>query len=170
MNTDELRQRIHEELANRDAHKAIETMCEHGSARQLVWWGCLCAWSIWRPLPPVIEDAALGIASRWVLVGGDAHRRDASDCLQSEAAGHCRLLLSAVVNSGGRLKMGSESFAQPTPDLSKRFLFGFVHTLVGSAGPVRQYEVADKFAQIAVQMLAFSAPDPESVFLQESSR
>lgn len=162
MNTNKLRQTIQASLDNRDAHKAIEIVCENASARQLVWWGCLCAWSIWRPQPPIIEDSAIGIASRWILLGGDEHRRDAAKALESDSVGKCRSLLSAVVNSGGQLKLDSTSHVQPTPDLSNRFVLGFIHTLIGDAGPVRQYEVADHFVQVAVQMLASSAPDPQS--------
>lgn len=169
MKTDSLQQSIKAALENRNAHQAVEIMCENASARHLVWWGCLCAWLTWRPQPPVIEDTALGIASRWVLLGGDEHRRDAASALQSEGVGKCRLLLSAVVNSGGDLKLNSASFAQPTPDLSKRFLFGFVHTLISDAGPVRQYEVADEYAQIAIQMLASPPPAPQRVAVSIAS-
>jgi hypothetical protein len=161
MNNDRLRQSIQAALENRQAHQAIEIMCENATARHLVWWGCLCAWSKWRPQPPVGEDTALGIASRWVLLGGDEHRRDAASALQSEGVGKCRQLLSAVVNSGGELNLEPASFAHPTPDLTKRFLFGFVHTLISDAGPVRQYELADEYAQIAIQMLASPPPDSQ---------
>lgn len=161
MDTDKLRQTIQASLDKRDAHKAIEIMCENASARQLVWWGCLCAWSTWRPQPPIIEDTAIGIASRWILLGGDEHRRDAANALQTDRVGKCRSLLSAVVNSGGQLQLDSTSHVQPTPDLANRFVFGFIHTLIGGAGPVRQYEVADHFIQVAVQMIASSASGPQ---------
>lgn len=43
--------------------------------REAVWWGCQCAWHVFRPMPPEPDAAGLVAAVHWVLDPSDANRR-----------------------------------------------------------------------------------------------
>jgi hypothetical protein len=53
--------------------------------RQAVWWGCLCAWQVYRPSAPAKEAAALEATVRWVQSPTEPNRRQAH--AQGTAAG-----------------------------------------------------------------------------------
>ncbi len=128
-------------------------MGKHAMAKPAVWWGCSCAWYLWRPAPPPDEDESLGIASRWVFSGDDELRRVASHRSEQPNSGCCQWLLKAVVNSGGVLGFPDQPVDRPTPDLAGKFVEGFVHQLMAKTPPVERAQVAQTFVQLARQTL-----------------
>lgn len=148
-----LDQRLARLSQDRDPFLGIDEMCAQGSSRQLVWWGCLCGWSIWRPAPPPGVDESLAVASGWVFESDDNRRREAYLRSETPEARPCKYLLKAVINSGGTLAMPEQPVEMPTPDLAGRFLKGFVHLLLAQNPPPERCQTAQTFLQLARQTL-----------------
>lgn len=163
MNPIELDQQIATAINSRLPYAAIELMCEHSTPKHLVWWGCMCAWSMWRPIPPQTEEESLSIASRWVFEGNDEQRMLAASRAESAHSGLCKWLLKATVNSGGSLAIEGQPVRQPTPNFSGRFIFGFVHQLMSLSPPAKRPVIAQSFAQLARQAIAEPLPSVDQI-------
>ena len=165
MNILELDRRLAIELDAQTPFGAIETMCEHASAEYLVWWGCLCSWSAWRPLPSTCQDQSLAIASRWVFTGDDSILQDAAIRSEMADAGTCKWLLKAIVHSDGAVTTNGHAASMATSDAAGRFLLGFIHQLLSIHSTVNRSTVAHTFVQLARQ--ALSEPFPRSTISLE---
>lgn len=42
--------------------------------RQMIWWGCVCAWHVGRPMLPAAAEAALHAVVRWLQDPGETSR------------------------------------------------------------------------------------------------
>jgi len=127
----------------------------------LVWWGCLCSWSIWRPNPPRDEDGSLAIASQWVFSGDDSFRVEAAVRSEDECAGTCKWLLKAIAHSGGPIMINGHSTSVVTSAATGRFILGFIHQLLAFQPIVSRAAVAQTFVQLARQSI--TEPFPRSV-------
>lgn len=158
MNSKQLDLSLADCLERRQSHEGLTAMCEHSTPKQVVWWGCLCAWSVWRPEPPKQEDKALSIASRWVATEEDEHRINALNeaKLNEELVGSW--LLKAVVNSGGTLATPDQSADQPTPDFAGLYINGFLQQLLSQVPPVQREIKTQTFVQIARQSISEPLP------------
>lgn len=162
MNLLQLDEFIAAQIEARTPNAGIDAMCQHAAPDRLVWWGCLAAWSIWRPAPPSHEDAALAIACRWVFQPTDDLRRAAAIEVKSDSVGLCKQLLQAVQYSGGQLKIDDAGIAQPTPNVSGPYLKGFMHNLMASSPPVQRATTSQNFLQLARQAITRPLPTADA--------
>ncbi|QDS89600.1 hypothetical protein EC9_38000 [Rosistilla ulvae] len=161
MNLDQLDKFLAAQIEARTPNEGIDAMCQHAPANRLIWWGCLSAWSIWRPTPPPVEDAALAIAARWVFQPSDDLRRAAAQQSKSDTVGLCKLLLQAVQFSGGQLKIDDAGTEVPTPNVSGPYTKGFTHNLLAVSPPVERATAAQNLLQLARQAITRPMPTAE---------
>jgi len=164
MNLEQLDAQLASQLDQHHSLEAIDTMSEHAPARRLVWWGCQCAWSLWRPEPVAAEDDALRLIVRWVVEQSDERRIACESMAKTEAAAvtQSRWLLQAAVFSGGELRSSNSPIASPTPDVSGRYVNGFLQNLLAQTDPVERHRLAHSFVQLARQSLAHPLPEPSA--------
>jgi hypothetical protein len=158
LNVQDLDHLLASSLHNRQPHTGLKAMATHATPRYVVWWGCLCGWTVWRPAPPPAEDEWLGIASRWVATGDDELRRLADRHASTEQVGICNWLLRGVVNSGGTLTSSDKAAEMPTPDYAGRYAFGFVQHLLALQSPVERAPLSETFVHLARQTIACPLP------------
>ncbi|QDV13780.1 hypothetical protein CA51_36710 [Rosistilla oblonga] len=161
MNLNQLDEFLAAQIEARTPSEGIDAMCKHAPANRLVWWGCLSAWSIWRPTPPPHEDAALAIAARWVFQPSDELRRAAALQAKADTVGLCKWLLQAVQYSGGQLKIDDAGIDLPTPDVSGAYTKGFMHHLLATSPPVERATASQNFLQLARQAITRPMPTAE---------
>lgn len=158
-----LHHKLAQHLEAKEPFEAIEAMCQHADARTNVWWGCLCAWSVWRPQPPTNEDAALQVASDWAEAPSDPLRQDAWRLANQQPASDARFLLQATIHSGGALQFEGAPNKKPTPDVAGTYIKVFLHQLLASCPPKQRMQSATEFVQIALQLLPPGTPDTKLV-------
>lgn len=108
--------------------------------REAVWWGCLCAWQVYRPKPPDKESKALQATVRWVDDPSEEKRR-ALDA-EKDSAGMetpAGALAAAAFLSGGSLTPTGMPTVAPDPSLTAK-LVGSTVLLVSTRIPGDQCE------------------------------
>jgi hypothetical protein len=158
MNIIELDRRLAIEFDLHAPFGAIEAMCEHASADYLVWWGCLCSWSTWRPIPPPSEDLSLSIASRWVFTRDNTILQEAAIRSEMADASSFKWLLQAIAHSGGSIAVNGHETKMSTSDTAGRFVLGFIHQLLSIHSTVNRSAAAQTFVQFARQALTEPLP------------
>jgi hypothetical protein len=103
--------------------------------REAVWWGCLCAWSVYRPKPPENVALALNALVVWVQEPTEEGRRTAEAMIEvagvdTPAGG----LAAAVFLSGDNIAPPKQPEVKPKPFLWCKVLAGAV-TLAANLGP-----------------------------------
>lgn len=105
-----------------------------------VWWGCLCAWEVYRPSPPAAVDDALQAAMRWVVEPSDNHRYAAGATARAAGCGSIAGTLAlAVLHSGGSLRPPKLSAYPPQPWRTAR-LVGLSVYLASCTFPHQRYD------------------------------
>jgi hypothetical protein len=112
-------------------------------SRAAIWWGSLCAWSIYRPKPPEKIATTLNAVTAWVQEPDEQSRRAAEEViniagLDTPAGG----LAAAVFFTGENIAPPTQPEVKPKPYLWSKILAGAVGkaTTVGPAESKRERE------------------------------
>jgi len=114
---------------------AVEFLAHELTARQAVWWGCLCAWEAARPDPRRPEPDSLAAAVRWVEDSGEDNR------LRAEAAGRADpdtpagCVALAAARTGGSVAPPDCPVVPPGPFLPARTVSSAVRLAAAVAAP-----------------------------------
>jgi hypothetical protein len=121
--------------------------------REAVWWGCLCAWQVYRPEPPAKEGAALEAVVGWVREPTEANRRDAEKAGREAGVGSVAggLALAAYLSEGSIAPPGQPP-VDPKPTLTAQTVAGAVVLAARQAGAARMAEHARHFAVLAAEV------------------
>lgn len=139
---------------------AIRVLAHQLSARQAVWWGCLCVWNVSRPgdgaepLTPLGEKA-IGAAVRWVREPSEPSRRAA------EAAGRAAAIttpagcvaMAAFWSAGSMSPPGNPDVPCP-PYLAHRVVGEGVIVAAGLGDPEKAIVRWPLFVQLGRDVLA----------------
>jgi hypothetical protein len=105
----------------------VEFLAHGLTARQAVWWGCLCAWEAARPDPPEPAADALRAAVHWVEEPNEANRA------RAEAAGRAAGLdtaaggvAMAAARTGGSVTPPGYPVVPPGPFLPARIIINAI--------------------------------------------
>lgn len=94
---------------------AVEFLAYWLPKREGAWWGCQCAWHVYRPQPPAEAAAALQAVVRWVLEPTEERRRAAGTAGASagaDTAAGC-LTLAAFYSDGSMAPPGLPDVPAP---------------------------------------------------------
>jgi len=141
-------------LEEQRVNDALDLMAAWDHHRGLVWWGCLSAWSCWRPEPGPQEDRALQYANQWVETREDAARRVAGQAIAETASVPANLLLKAVFYSGGSISGEDQPAVEPSPQVCGKFILALLHHLLAGAPLPQRPAQGQRFIELARQTLA----------------
>lgn len=121
--------------------------------RTAIWWGCLCAWELYRTAVRASEEAALAAVVAWVREPSEPNRRHAfeigRDARRPSVAGN---LAMAVFSAAGSLSKPDSPPVDPKPYQTARFVSAAV-VLAGQLAPrERRKEFQHHFLELAVQL------------------
>jgi hypothetical protein len=110
-------------LENRCYADARRVLAHALPKRRALWWGCLCAWDVYRPQPPAEVAGVLEAVVRYVLQPCEAHRRAAAARAQEvEPNSLAACLAMAAFCSAGSLAPPGVPCVAPRPFLTGRLV------------------------------------------------
>lgn len=121
--------------------------------RKAIWWGCLCAWELFRREIPAREEAPLAAVVAWVRDPSEENRRQAyeigRDAARPSVAGS---LTMAVFSAGGSLSKPDSPQVDPKLNQAARFVTAAV-VLAGQLAPrEHRKQFQHHFLEIAVEL------------------
>ncbi len=123
-------------------------------AREAVWWGCLSAWSIYRPKPPAKIAAALDAVVAWIQQPGEETRRAAGAVadvagVDTPAGG----LAAAIFLSGDNIAPLKQPEVKPKPFLWSKVLAGAVAAAARQVPPDKKKQCERQFLTLALDVI-----------------
>src|SRR5205823_1268863 len=110
-------------LENRCYADARRVLAHALPKRRALWWGCLCAWDVYRPQPAGEVAGVLEAVVRYVLQPCEAHRRAAAGRAQEvEPNSLAACLAMAAFCSAGSLAPPGVPCVAPRPFLTGRLV------------------------------------------------
>jgi hypothetical protein len=116
---------------------AVRFAAHYLPKRQAIWWGCLCAWELFRPQTPPAEESAFRTVVDWVREPSEAHRRAALSAAQTAGTRTLsRPLAMAVFSAEGSLSPPDCPIVEPDENQTALFVAAAV-ILAGQLAPRR---------------------------------
>ena len=110
-------------MENRCYADARRVLAQALPKRRALWWGCLCAWDLYRPQPPEKVDHVLQAVVRFVLEPSEGNRRAAAECARAvEPNSLANCLAMAAFCSGGSIAPEGLPCVDPRPFITGRLV------------------------------------------------
>jgi hypothetical protein len=121
--------------------------------RRAIWWGCLCAWELYRDAPPPAEEAPLRAVVDWIREPSEPHRRAAFAAGRQRKAGKIGSALAmAVFSAEGSLAPDDAPQVEP-PDAQAAGFVAAAVILAGQMVPRKQRgKYQHHFLELAVDL------------------
>ncbi|MEQ8790294.1 MAG: hypothetical protein RIC55_28620 [Pirellulaceae bacterium] len=127
--------------------------------RKAIWWGCLCAWELFRNDVPAGEESPLAAVVGWVRQPSEENRRRAYETARDAARPSVSANLAmAVFSADGSLSKPDGPHVDPKPHQAARFVTAAV-VLAGQLAPREQRkQFQHHFLEFAVELSRDGAP------------
>lgn len=144
-----------ERLLAKELHEDALVFTAHVlPARDLIWWGCLCAWKDVRPEPLPKEAEAFRASLRWIQKPGEETRRAAG--VAAEVAGvdtPAGAVAQAVFASGGTLSAPGLPEAPPPPEMMPSCIVGGLRLAAAQEDALQMERCFRRFVLLATEAL-----------------
>jgi hypothetical protein len=140
-------------LANRCYADARRVLAHALPKRQALWWGCLCAWDVYRPQPPEAVNNVLQAVVRFVLEPTEDHRR--ATAARAQEIGPNTLagcLAMAAFCSDGSLAPPGLPCVAPRPFLTGRLVGVAVYLASVLNDPARYKDHLRQYLAVGIEV------------------
>jgi hypothetical protein len=139
---------------HRDATVFLAYALTPHDPQRAIWWGCLCAWWVYRRTKPsAIERAALKATVRWILRPTEERRRAAETAgTLADLSNVAGCLAMAAFWTGENMAPVRSSPLPPPYDLAARTLAGALQLAAAQADEVGLPRAYQKFVKLAVEI------------------
>jgi hypothetical protein len=121
--------------------------------RASIWWGCLCAWELYRDNVPANEEGPIRAVVDWILEPTEEHRRAAYTGARTGKVGAIGSSLAmAVFAAEGSLAPADAPEVRPPDDQSANFVAAAV-IIAGQMAPrKKRQQYQHHFLELAVEL------------------
>jgi hypothetical protein len=140
-------------LENRCYADARRVLAHALPKRRALWWGCLCAWDLYRPQPPEVVDQVLQAVVRFVLEPSEGNRQATAECakaVEPNTLAHC--LAMAAFCSAGSIAPEGLPCVDPRPFITGRLVGVAVYLASVLRNPAQYLDRLRQYLAIGVEV------------------